>query len=258
MVVEWWRAGGQGHVLASTLPRAQNRTAKGSTLLRRRSTLPILLYYLSITWTIMRDMLSDWSGSWLVENTLSWSLIGNTNWLSEQRRHIFSRIKTILPHGNTCLGFHLIYMPLCVKQTPGINPALPHAWLPHAWHCLPANCTCEASTWFCLTFSFSWFSLPWWMWDGFFLYAVSRKKSSSPFFPSSLFDSYSYNMLSFFLFVYAVGENGQLKVPMLTNKQKITAILIYRTTIYLIYRTILPVHGIVPFQGTSLRNIAIP
>ena len=133
-------------------------------------------------------------------------------------------------------------MPLCVKQTPGINPALPHAWLPHAWHCLPANCTCEASTWFCLTFSFSWFSLPWWMWDGFFLYAISRKKSSSPFFPSSLFDSYSYNMLSFFLFVYAVGENGQLKVPMLTNKQKITAILIYRTTIYFfISRTILPV-----------------
>ena len=65
-------------------------------------------------------------------------------------------------------------------------------------------------------------------------------------------------MLSFFLFVYAVGDNGQIKVPMLTNKQKITAILIYRTTIYLISRTILPVHGIVPFQGTSLRNIAIP
>ena len=38
----------QGEVLASTMQAAQIRTAKGSTLLRRRSTWPILVYYLSM------------------------------------------------------------------------------------------------------------------------------------------------------------------------------------------------------------------
>ena len=37
------RRAGSG-VCYSTVPRAQNRAAKGSTLLQRRSTLPILLY----------------------------------------------------------------------------------------------------------------------------------------------------------------------------------------------------------------------
>ena len=39
-----------GQVLTSTTLRAQNRTAKGSTLLRRRSTLPIYEHYLSTIW----------------------------------------------------------------------------------------------------------------------------------------------------------------------------------------------------------------
>ena len=43
--VEWCRAGGQGQVLVSTLLRAQNRAAKGSTLLRRQSTLPTYSRY---------------------------------------------------------------------------------------------------------------------------------------------------------------------------------------------------------------------
>ena len=44
--MEWYRAGGQGQVLPSKLPRAQSRAVKGSTLLRRRST---LLIWLSIS-----------------------------------------------------------------------------------------------------------------------------------------------------------------------------------------------------------------
>ena len=43
---------GKGQVLASTKPRAQNRTAKGSTLLRRLPTLPIWGYYLSMSQTV--------------------------------------------------------------------------------------------------------------------------------------------------------------------------------------------------------------
>ena len=39
--VEWCRAGGQGRVLASTMPRAQNRVEKGSKILQKRSTLHI-------------------------------------------------------------------------------------------------------------------------------------------------------------------------------------------------------------------------
>ena len=45
---EGCRAGGQGPVLASTMPRAQNRAAKGSTLIRRRSTLPIWVNFFSV------------------------------------------------------------------------------------------------------------------------------------------------------------------------------------------------------------------
>ena len=48
-------AGGQGQVLASTMPRAQNRAAKFSTLLRRRSTLPIQVYYLSMLYRVNYD-----------------------------------------------------------------------------------------------------------------------------------------------------------------------------------------------------------
>ena len=51
---------GQGQGLASTMPREQNRVAKGSTLLRRRSTLPIWEYYLSrsaVAWAwILNDL----------------------------------------------------------------------------------------------------------------------------------------------------------------------------------------------------------
>ena len=46
--VQRWSDAGTVQVLASTLPRAQNRAAKGSTLLQKRSTLPIQLYNLSI------------------------------------------------------------------------------------------------------------------------------------------------------------------------------------------------------------------
>ena len=48
--VEWCRAGGQGRVLASTMPRAQNRVEKGSKILQKRSTLHIytLHFYRSI------------------------------------------------------------------------------------------------------------------------------------------------------------------------------------------------------------------
>ena len=46
--VQWCQAGGQGQVLPSTIPRAQNRSAKSSTLLRRRSTSPNNVYYWSM------------------------------------------------------------------------------------------------------------------------------------------------------------------------------------------------------------------
>ena len=48
LTVQRCQAGGQGQVLASTLPRAQYRTAKGSIILRRRATLSIWVYYLSM------------------------------------------------------------------------------------------------------------------------------------------------------------------------------------------------------------------
>ena len=51
--VEWCRAGGQGQEMASTLQRAQNRAAKGSTFFRWRSTLPIYVYYLCTGWTYL-------------------------------------------------------------------------------------------------------------------------------------------------------------------------------------------------------------
>ena len=46
--VEWCQTGRQGQVLASTMSRAQNRAAKGSTLFQRRATLPIWVYYFSM------------------------------------------------------------------------------------------------------------------------------------------------------------------------------------------------------------------
>ena len=42
---------------SGTMPRAQKRAAKGSTLLQRQSTLPILLYYLSMGLTYSHTVL---------------------------------------------------------------------------------------------------------------------------------------------------------------------------------------------------------
>ena len=39
------RASGQGQLLASAMPRTQNRAGKGSTILQIRCTLPIYVYY---------------------------------------------------------------------------------------------------------------------------------------------------------------------------------------------------------------------
>ena len=44
--VRRWR---EGSGVSSTMPRAQNRLAKSSILLQRRSSLPIFVYYLSMT-----------------------------------------------------------------------------------------------------------------------------------------------------------------------------------------------------------------
>ena len=41
LCVRRWSDAGPGPVLASTIPRAQNRAAKSSALLQRRFTLPI-------------------------------------------------------------------------------------------------------------------------------------------------------------------------------------------------------------------------
>ena len=60
LCVWWWSDAGPGRRAGSGVGKyctARNRTAKGSTILRRLSTLPIYIYYLSMPTTIRESMI---------------------------------------------------------------------------------------------------------------------------------------------------------------------------------------------------------
>ena len=83
MLCVWrWNDAGQGQVLAYTLPRAQNRAAKGSTLLRllgRRFTLPIYVNYLSMIYPILPYMVTVYFSKNVFSRTVS--IVGSINYL---------------------------------------------------------------------------------------------------------------------------------------------------------------------------------